>query len=263
MPTDTKNSTAKASRSGSDSCAARWLNSDSRITMPAKKAPSAKDTPNSEAEAKAMLTAAATTHRVNSSREPVRVTCHKSQGKTRRPTTSISATKPPTCSSVTPSVRQTEAAASASAPSPASARPPSAPASGGSSTSTSTMARSSTTSQPTAMRPVWLSSRPRFSSARSSTTVLATDSARPNTSAAPIGQPHESDMAAPISVAATICTSAPGSAMRRTASRSSSEKCRPTPNISSITPISASCAAMAASATKPGVKGPMMTPASR
>ena len=46
MPTDTKKSTAKASRSGSDSSAARWLNSDSRSTMPAKKAPSAKDTPN-------------------------------------------------------------------------------------------------------------------------------------------------------------------------------------------------------------------------
>jgi hypothetical protein len=46
MPTERKNSAAKASRSGSDSCAARWLNSDSRSTMPAKKAPSANDTPN-------------------------------------------------------------------------------------------------------------------------------------------------------------------------------------------------------------------------
>ena len=54
-----------------------------------------------------------------------------------------------------------------------------------------------------------------------------------------------------------ICTIAPGTAMRRTASRSPSEKCRPTPNISSITPISASCAASATSATKPGVAGPM------
>jgi hypothetical protein len=47
MPTDTKNSTAKASRSGSDSSAARWLSSDSASTMPAKKAPSAKDTSKS------------------------------------------------------------------------------------------------------------------------------------------------------------------------------------------------------------------------
>ena len=46
MPTATKNSTENASRSGSDSWAARWLNSDSRITMPAKKAPSANDTLN-------------------------------------------------------------------------------------------------------------------------------------------------------------------------------------------------------------------------
>ncbi|MNN55545.1 hypothetical protein D3C81_1704270 [compost metagenome] len=49
MPTETKNSTAKASRSGSDSSAARWLRSDSRITMPAKNAPRAKDTLNSAA----------------------------------------------------------------------------------------------------------------------------------------------------------------------------------------------------------------------
>lgn len=60
-----------------------------------------------------------------------------------------------------------------------------------------------------------------------------------------------------------ICTTAPGTAILRTASRSPSEKCRPTPNISSMTPISASWLAMAASATKPGVNGPITTPASR
>ena len=49
MPTETKNRTEKASRSGSDSSAARWLNSDSRIIIPAKKAPSANETPNSAA----------------------------------------------------------------------------------------------------------------------------------------------------------------------------------------------------------------------
>ncbi|MCY1528405.1 hypothetical protein D9M68_635080 [compost metagenome] len=49
MPTETKNSTAKASRSGRDSWAARWLSSDSRITMPAKNAPRAKDTWNNAA----------------------------------------------------------------------------------------------------------------------------------------------------------------------------------------------------------------------
>ena len=50
MPTETKNSTENASRNGSDSCAARWLRSDSRSTMPAKNAPSAKETPKSAAE---------------------------------------------------------------------------------------------------------------------------------------------------------------------------------------------------------------------
>ena len=44
MPTETKNSTANASRSGSVSEAARWLSSDSLRIMPAKKAPSATDT---------------------------------------------------------------------------------------------------------------------------------------------------------------------------------------------------------------------------
>ena len=34
MPTETKNSTENASRSGSDSSAARWLKDDSRIIMP-------------------------------------------------------------------------------------------------------------------------------------------------------------------------------------------------------------------------------------
>ena len=52
-------------------------------------------------------------------------------------------------------------------------------------------------------------------------------------------------------------------AMRRTAIRSSIEKCSPTPNISSITPISASWPASPMSATKPGVAGPTMMPASR
>ena len=60
-----------------------------------------------------------------------------------------------------------------------------------------------------------------------------------------------------------ICTTAPGIAMARTESRSSSEKCSPTPNISRITPISASSLASPWSATKPGVNGPIAMPASR
>jgi hypothetical protein len=48
-----------------------------------------------------------------------------------------------------------------------------------------------------------------------------------------------------------------------TASRSSIEKCSPTPNIISMMPISASCCVSAMSATKPGVAGPIMIPATR
>ena len=47
MPTEMKNSTAKASRSGSVSDAACWLSADSLKIMPAKKAPRANDTSNS------------------------------------------------------------------------------------------------------------------------------------------------------------------------------------------------------------------------
>ena len=51
-----------------------------------------------------MPTAAATTHRVKSSREPVRATCQSSHGKRRRPTTSMSAIKTATWPSVNASV---------------------------------------------------------------------------------------------------------------------------------------------------------------
>ncbi len=71
MPTETKNSTAKASRSGSVSCAARWLSSDSLRIMPAKNAPSAKETSNSMAAPKATPSAMASTDKRNSSRDPV------------------------------------------------------------------------------------------------------------------------------------------------------------------------------------------------
>ena len=50
MPTETKNSTANASCIGIDWAAARWLKGDSLRTTPAKKAPSAKETPKTWAE---------------------------------------------------------------------------------------------------------------------------------------------------------------------------------------------------------------------
>ena len=125
--------------------------------------------------------------------------------------------------------------------------------SAGSITSVSTMTRSSTISQPTAMRPRSVLMMRRSCRARSSTTVLATDSARPKVIPAPIGQPSRLPSPTPKAVATAICTMAPGTAMSRTDHRSFSEKCRPTPNISRMTPISASSLASDWSATKPGV----------
>ncbi len=115
-------------------------------------------------------------------------------------------------------------------------------------------------SQPTAIRPSPVSSAPRSSSARRSTTVLATERQRPNTSPEPHAQPQRCETNMPSSDATAICARAPGTAILRTAQRSFGEKCRPTPNMSRITPISASCEARPESATKPGVNGPTATP---
>ncbi len=122
---------------------------------------------------------------------------------------------------------------------------------------------SSTISQPTAMRPRSVSMMRRSCNARASTTVLATDRASPNTTPPPIDQPNTWANPMPSSVPIAMRSSAPGTAMARTSISSLSEKCRPTANISRITPISASWLASACSATKPGVNGPTTTPASR
>ena len=106
MPTETKNSTAKASRSGSVSSAARWLSGDSLRIMPAKKAPSAKETPNRLAARKATPSATASTASRNSSREPVWATQCSTQGMTRRPTMSMKAMKARTLARVRPSTPQ-------------------------------------------------------------------------------------------------------------------------------------------------------------
>ena len=71
MPTETKNSTAKASRSGRDSSAARCDKGEPARIMPAKKAPSAMETPNRKDAAKATPSATDSTARRNSSRLPV------------------------------------------------------------------------------------------------------------------------------------------------------------------------------------------------
>src|SRR5262245_4344985 len=97
------------------------------------------------------------------------------------------ATNAATLSNVSPT-------AHATVPDDEAAHPPAVPPSsddkGGSSTSTRTMARSSTMSHPTAMRPSVVVTMPRASNARSSTTVLAMESARPNTMAPPHVQPQ-------------------------------------------------------------------------
>ena len=136
-------------------------------------------------------------------------------------------------------------------------------ASAGSRTSATTVTRSSTTSQPTAIRPFMDSSTPCRSSALISTTVLAQDRDTPKTMAAGNAQPQAVATAMPMRVAMLIWTMAPGMAIFLTRNRSVIEKCNPTPNISNMTPISESWAAMCISPTKPGVAGLMAMPASR
>ncbi len=255
MPTDTKNSTAKASRSGSVSRAARWLSSDSFSTMPAKKAPRAKETSKNSTAPKAIPSASASTDRVKSSREPVAALFARIHGITRRPTTIISTIKAATL----PMVSSRSHASRVGLALPCS----SMPAMAGSSTSVSTITRSSTISQPIAIWPRWLSISCRSSSARSSTTVLAVERHRPNTRPVIHDQPMVQESPIPSSVATAICATAPGMAIDFTAIRSFSEKCSPTPNISRMTPSSASSGARFVSATKPGVKGPATTPATR
>ena len=199
----------------------------------------------------------------NSSREPVWATACRTHGITRRPTTSMIATNSATLASVSANTPPRPSPILAARPSAGGAVPLIMLASAGSSTSVSTMARSSTISQPTAMRPRSVSTNRRSLSARSNTTVLATDSARPNTMPPASDQPRMADSPTPSRVAAEIWATAPGMAMAPTLSRSLSEKCRPTPNISRMTPISANSGARVWSATKPGVNGPTTIPASR
>ena len=80
MPTETKNSTAKASRIGSASDAARRLKSDRPTTIPARNAPSAIDTPKSFADADGDAERHTSTVSVNSSRDRVAATRSSSQG---------------------------------------------------------------------------------------------------------------------------------------------------------------------------------------
>src|SRR5687767_9159917 len=131
-----------------------------------------------------MPNAIASTHSVNSSREPVRVTLANNHGTTRVPTTSASVTNTATLASVTTNVSQRFEVSAM--PRTATGSPPNRPASAGNITSISTITRSSTMSQPTAIFPSDDCNPLRSSSARSRTIVLATDSDSPNTNPAPI-----------------------------------------------------------------------------
>ena len=83
MPTETKNSTAKASRKGSTSAPTWWLRGDSLTTTPARNAPRASDTPKSAADPRAVPRATVRATSRNSSRERVRATRRRTKGTTR------------------------------------------------------------------------------------------------------------------------------------------------------------------------------------
>ena len=107
MPTETKKRTANASRNGRDSSAARLLNSDSPSIIPAKNAPKANETSNSEAAKNAIPIADAITASVKSSRDPFFATSHKILGRRRLPTTSIKTINAVTLAKVMPTACNT------------------------------------------------------------------------------------------------------------------------------------------------------------
>ena len=180
MPTETKNSTANASRIGSASEAARTLNSDRPTTRPARNAPSAIDTPKTCADDTAMPRAMASTVSVNSSRDWVRATARQQPRDDAAADHEREAAEGHDLDQRQPDRDRHGAAARAP------------PKIAGISTSTSTVNRSSTTSQPTAMCPVGVCSWRLSESTRTRTTVLATDSATPKTMPALRPQPARS-----------------------------------------------------------------------
>ena len=211
-----------------------------------------------------MPSAIASTDSVNSSREPVRATCSSSQGTTRLPTTRTSARNRATLPSVSASVSAEAVAADlrrrgrgvaaqrrrrgpAAAPGPAPWPGP----------------RRSASRRRCGRRPV--SSALRSSSARSSTTVLATESARPKHEAgAEATSPRASAMrdaerrgdrdlrqragdGDPAHRQQVLDREVQADAEHQQDDADLGELARPAP----------------ASATKPGVNGPTATPASR
>ncbi len=78
------------------------------------------------------------------------------------------------------------------------------------------------------------------------------DGQSPRTMASPVVQPMSTPSSVPRTLATRIGTSAPGNTMRRTATRSRREKWSPTPNISRMTPISASSRASSGAGDEAG-----------
>ncbi len=177
--------------------------------MPARNAPSAIEAPNSLAAAAAIPSASTSTVSVKSSRERVAAICASSQGTSRRPPYSITATSSPILSTEIPSESAIRAAPWDSARNRT-----------GNITSTNTVTRSSTTSQPTAMCPTGVCKSCASASTRKSTTVLATEIATPNTIPAHAVPPNAISTAPATRLVTTIWPSRPGTAIRRTASRS-------------------------------------------
>ena len=178
---------------------------------------------------------------MNSSRDPWRATCSRSHGITRAPATTMTTAK----IAARAMAKTTSARAPAPGPEVSAWVPPSvAPSRGamsGSSTRTTTVKRSSTISQPTAMRPCWVSARcgPRERAAGRPCSRRRS----PGRARARPRRRIRARMPSPVPriVATAIWTAAPGTAIARTARRSRNEKWMPTPNISRMTPISASC----------------------
>ena len=139
IPTDTKKSTANASRMGTASRAARAAKSVRPTASPARNAPSSIDTPKTPAAATAMPMARTSTARVNSSRERVRSIFSSAHGTTDRPSTTTVTTSPTILAP----------ARARAAPAPPPALPP--PKKMGSRSSAATVRMSSTTVQPIAM----------------------------------------------------------------------------------------------------------------
>ena len=194
--------------------------------------------------------AIANTPKRNKSLLPVRTTRFSDQGMNLFPATIITTTNKIIQKQV---LAMRKATSENVMPSP---WPDNKPDKAGINTNTNTMAMSSTINQPMAMRPRLESLMCQRSKAAINTTVLAQDKAKPNTKPAPQLQPMMEAKPIPSMVAKPICTIAPGSATLRTAIKSFMEKCRPTPNISKITPNSANCCDSSKLPCMPGMSGP-------